>query len=242
MIELQSLSVVDKYAHHLPGAEDKRVLIGCETSGTVRRAFDRLGFDAWSCDLLPSDDLTNKHVQCDVREMLGEQWDLICIMPPPCTRLCNSGVRWLSKPPKGKTLDQMWQELEEGAALFSDCWNAPAKHIAVENPVMHKHAKALIENFEPAAQTVQPWWFGERAFKATGLYLRALPELIPTDKLTPPTKKAQPELHKQWSFIHMAAPSAERWKLRSKTFNGIADAMADQWGRHIINHNPDLEL
>lgn len=145
-----------------------------------------------------------------------------------CTRLCNSGVRWLSKPPNGKTLDQMWQELDEGAALFSDCWNAPIPHVACENPVMHKHAKERIRNFQPAAQTVQPWWFGEPAFKATGLYLRGLPKLVPTDKLTPP--KPGTDEHKAWSAIHRAPPGPDRWKFRSKTFPGIARAAAEQWG------------
>lgn len=224
----------------LVGATDMNVLVGCETSGTVREAFNRLGFNAFSCDVLPADDDTNKHYQCDIRELLGEPWDLICVMHPPCTRLCNSGVRWLSKPPKGKTLEEMWQELDEGAKLFSDCWNAPARHIAVENPVMHKYAKQRIENFQPAAQHVQPHWFGEPAFKSTGLYLRNLPELKPTQQLKPP-KKGTPE-HKQWSFIHMATPGKDRWKLRSKTFQGIADAMALQWGQHIIANNPDVSL
>lgn len=142
--------------------------------------------------------------------------------------LCNSGVRWLSKPPKGRSLDEMWTELDQGAALFSACWNAPIARVAVENPVMHRHAKERIENYQPAAQHVQPWWFGETAFKATGLYLRGLPPLIPTDKLTPPGKGT--EEHKKWSAIHRATPGPDRWKLRSKTFPGIAAAMADQWG------------
>jgi len=126
----------------------------------------------------------------------------------------------------------MWSELDEGAALFSDCWNAPAKHVAVENPIMHKYAKERIVNFEPAAQHVQPHWFGESAFKSTGLYLRDLPELVPTNKLDVPAKGT--DEHKAWSFIHMATPSKDRWKLRSKTFQGIADAMAMQWGSHIL--------
>lgn len=211
-----------------------RVLVGCETSGTVRRAFDARGFDAWSCDILPADDQTNRHLQMDIREALAEYgpWDMLAVMHPPCTRLCNSGVRWLTKPPKNKTLEQMWQELEESVELFGFCLNADVPHVAVENPVMHKHAKARIRNYQPATQTVQPWWFGERAFKATGLYLRGLPALVPTDKLTPP--KPGTAEHKEWSAIHRAPPSADRWKIRSKTFDGIAQAMADQWGDHIV--------
>lgn len=217
----------------LAAAESKRVLVGFEQSGTVRRAFDALGFDAWSCDILPDAERSNRHMQCDIREALDEgPWDLLAVMHPPCTRLCNSGVRWLTKPPKGRTLPDVWAELDEGAELFSTAWNADVPHIAVENPVMHKHAKERIRNFEPAAQTVQPWWFGEPAFKATGLYLRSLPPLVATNRLTPPVKET--DEHKAWSKIHRASPGKDRWKLRSKTFQGIADAMASQWGGHLL--------
>lgn len=122
----------------------------------------------------------------------------------------------------------MWAELDEGAALFSDVWNAPCPRVAVENPVMHKYAKERIRNFQPAAQTVQPWWFGDEAFKATGLYLRGLPNLVPTNKLTPP--KPGTEDHKRWSQVYRAPPGPDRWKERSRTYQGVADAMADQWG------------
>lgn len=205
-----------------------RVLIGCETSGVVRRAFTALGHDAWSCDLLPADDGSNRHIVCDVRDLLNDGWDLLAVFHPPCTRLCNSGVRWISAPPPGKTKDQMWRELDEGAALFSAVWNAPIDRIAVENPVMHRHAKERITNFRPASQTVQPWWFGDPAFKATGLYLKGLPPLVPTAKLSPPASGT--DEHKCWSIVHRAPPSATRWKDRSKTYPGIAAAMAEQWG------------
>lgn len=204
------------------------MLIGCETSGVVRRAFAARGHDVWSCDLLPAEDRTNRHIVADIRDVLNDGWDLLAVMHPPCTRLCNSGVRWLHNPPPGKTVEQMRRELEEGAALFSDCWNAPIPRVAVENPVMHKHAKALIRNYEPPAQTIQPWWFGEPAFKATGLYLRGLPPLTPTDRLTPP-KAGTPE-HKAWSAIHRAPPGPNRWAFRSRTF----EAMADQWGAALL--------
>jgi hypothetical protein len=205
-----------------------RVLVACETSGRVRRAFADLGHDAWSCDLLPSDDRSNKHIIGDARDILDDGWDLLMVAHPPCTRLCNSGVRWLSVPPKGKTVAQMQAELREGAALFSAFWNARIKRKCIENPVMHKHAKALIENYRKPTQTVQPWWFGEPAFKATSLYLDGLPPLQPTNKLVPP--KAGTDEHKQWSFIHRAPPSSDRWKLRSETFEGVARAFAAQWG------------
>lgn len=228
-----------------------RVLIGCETSGKMRRAFDALGHDAWSCDLLPADDGSNRHIVGDVRDLLNDGWDLLAVMHPPCTRLCNSGVRWLTEPPtnlnetyspaeraayralsRDDRLAFMWQELDKGAALFSDCWNAPIERVAVENPVMHHHAKSRIRNYEPPAQTVQPWWFGDEAFKATSFYLRGLPNLVATNRLTPP--KAGTDEHKRWSKIHRAPPGADRWKIRSETFDGIAAACALQWGGHAV--------
>jgi hypothetical protein len=204
-----------------------RILIGCETSGVMRRAFAAMGHDAWSCDLLPSEDSSPQHIIADVRSVLRDGWDM-GIFHPTCTRLCNSGVRWLTRAPNGKTLPQMWAELEDGAALFSAVWNAPIPRVAVENPVMHKHAKARIEDYRPP-QTVQPHWFGDEAFKATGLYLRGLPKLVRTHFLTLPAK-GTPE-HKAWSMVHMASPGPDRWRIRSRTFPGIANACAEQWGR-----------
>ena len=120
-----------------------KILVACEFSGIVRNAFLEQGHDVWSCDLLPSEDMSNRHIQGDVRDHLDEGWDFLMVAHPPCTRLCNSGVRWLHNPPNGKTLDQMWEELREGADLFSDLWNADIPRICIENPVMHKHAKQL---------------------------------------------------------------------------------------------------
>ena len=97
-----------------------KILIGCETSGTVRNAFLEQGHDTWSCDILPADDLTNRHIQDDVRNVIEQDdWDLLMVAHPPCTRLCNSGVRWLDNPPPGKTKEEMYAELDEGAELFS---------------------------------------------------------------------------------------------------------------------------
>lgn len=196
-----------------------RILVACEFSGIVRRAFAARGHDAWSCDLLPAEDRSNKHLQCDVREILDDGWDMLIVAHPPCTRLCNSGVRWLSKPPAGKTLEQMWQELDEGAALFSDLWNAPIERIAVENPVMHRHAKARIRNYQEPSQSIQPWQFGHGETKRTCLWLKNLPPLVPTNIV----EGREPRVH------HMS-PSPNRWKERSRFFPGIAEAMADQWG------------
>lgn len=215
-----------------------KVLIGFEQSGAVRRAFAARGFDAWSVDHLPSEDRSNKHIVGDIRDHL-EGWDLIAIFHPPCTRLCNSGVRWLHTPPPGRTKEEMWAELDDAADLFSKVWNADCPRVAVENPIMHKHAKARIDNYQKPAQTVQPWQFGHEAFKATSLYLRGLPALTPTEVLEPPRKQDEPERHKAWSFIHMATPGPDRWKLRSRTFEGIGDAMADQWG--ALLPDPDAE-
>lgn len=210
-----------------------KVLIGCETSGVVREAFLNQGHDAWSCDVLPSDVPTNKHIQDDVLNVLrSDSWDMLMVAHPPCTRLCNSGVRWLSKPPPNKTLNQMWNELEKGAKLFSELLNADVPRIAVENPVMHKHAKQRIENYQPFAQSIQPWQFAtdddssDNVKKRTCLWLKNLPKLIPTGNVDGST--ARDECHK-------AAPSKNRWKIRSKFYHGIARAMATQWGNFALN-------
>lgn len=203
-----------------------RVLIGCETSGVMRRAFSALGHDVWSVDLLPSEDGSNRHIIGDIRDYLGEDWDLLAVMHPPCTRLCNSGVRWLHEPPPGRSREEMWADLDRAAALFNDCWTAPIPRVAIENPVMHQHARDRIRNWKKP-QVVQPWWFGDPAFKATCFYLRGLPPLTATRKLVPP--RPGTEDHKQWSAVHRAPPGPDRWKFRSRTFPGIATACATQW-------------
>lgn len=196
-----------------------RVLIACEFSGIVRRAFAAQGHDAWSCDLLPADDRSNKHIVGDVRAILGGGWDLLMVAHPPCTRLCNSGVRWLHTPPPGKTRDEMWAELDDGAALFSACWNAPVPRIAVENPVMHKHAKARIVGYVEFAQSIQPYEFGHPETKRTCLWLKNLPPLTPTEIVA--GREAR---------VHRMPPGPDRWRERSRFFPGIAQAMASQWG------------
>tara|TARA_R100001443_G_scaffold117296_2_gene141167 strand:+ start:358 stop:1008 length:651 start_codon:yes stop_codon:yes gene_type:complete len=205
-----------------------KVLIGCETSGIVREAFIEQGHDAWSCDVLPSDDQTNRHIQDDVLNVLkSDNWDMLMVAHPPCTRLCNSGVRWLHKAPPNKTLGQMWDELEKGAKLFSSLLNADVPRVAVENPVMHKHAKQRIENYQPFSQSIQPWQFAtdddssDNVKKRTCLWLKNLPKLIPTGNVNGST--ARDECHK-------VPPSKDRWKIRSKFYHGIARAMAIQWG------------
>jgi hypothetical protein len=201
-----------------------RVLVACEFSGTVRDAFLARGFDAWSCDLLPDERGSNRHITGDVRDILADGWDLLIVAHPPCTRLCNSGVRWLSTPPPGRTREAMWAELDDGAALFSTLWNAPVPRIAVENPVMHRHAKARIANYQEFAQSVQPWQFGHPETKRTCLWLRNLPALTPTDIVEGREQR-----------VHRMPPGPDRWRERSRFFPGIAAAMADQWGPLLLD-------
>ena len=188
-----------------------RVLVACEFSGVVRDAFLDRGHDAWSCDLLPAERLSNRHIQGDVRDILNEGWDMLIVAHPPCTRLCNSGVRWLHE-------RNLWDELDEGCSLFSDLWNAPIPRRCVENPVMHRYAKARIRNYRPPAQSVQPWQFGHGETKRTCLWLHELPPLQPTRIV--PGREAR---------VHRMAPSPDRWRERSRFYPGIAAAMAEQW-------------
>jgi len=198
------------------------VLIACEFSGVVRRAFAARGFDAWSCDLLPAEDGSSRHIVGDARDILGDGWDLL-IAHPPCTRLCNSGVRWLSVPPPARTRDDIERDLRAAAGLFSAFWCAPIPRVAVENPVMHRYAKALIRDYEPPAQSVQPWQFGHGETKRTCLWLRGLPPLRPTQIVEGRIPR-----------VHRLPPSPDRWKERSRTYEGIAAAMAEQWGDAIL--------
>ena len=204
-----------------------KVLVACEFSGVVRDAFTRQGHDAMSCDYRPSETPGN-HYQGDVRDILGNEFDLL-VAHPTCKRLTNAGVRWLKSPPKDRTLVQMWFELFEGAEFYKELRSAPIPKRAIENPIMHCHAKELIN--PQRRQVVQPWWFGDKAFKATGWELIGLPDLKPTNKLTPPKKGTQE--HKDWSWVHLMSPGPEREKERSRFHPGMAKAMADQWGQHI---------
>ena len=195
-----------------------KVLVACKYSGTVRDAFIRQGHDAMSCDLLPTDQ-PGPHYQGSVLDILGDGWDLI-VAHPPCTYMTNSGVTWLHKDPN------RWALLEEAAKFFCQLLNAPIPRIAIENPIMHKHAKERIGSIKQT-QVVQPWMFGHMEQKATCLWLKGLPALTPTNNvkaemLRLPTRERQ--------RLHYLPPSADRWKLRSTTYKGIAEAMAQQWG------------
>lgn len=204
-------------------AQGLRILVACEFSGVVRRAFAARGHDVWSCDLLPATDGSNRHVVGDARSLLHEKWDMLMVAHPPCTRLCNSGFRWLHEPPPGRTREDVWQELQDAAALFSDFWNAPIARIAIENPVMHRHAKALIRGFREASQSVQPWQFGHPETKRTCFWLKGLSKLRPTNVVEGRIQR-----------VARLPPSPDRWKLRSETYPGIAEAMADQWGGEAL--------
>jgi hypothetical protein len=215
-----------------------RVLIGCETSGIARRAFAALGYDVWSCDTQPSEDGSNRHIICDIRSgILNEGWDLLAVMHPPCTRLCRSGRQWMSGPgkfthpkklPKGRTWEGMLAEFEEGVSIFTACWEAPIDRVAIENPEMNDLAKERMPADLPAPHIVQPFWFGDPEYKATGWYLRGLPGLVETNRLSEP-ENGSPEW-KRWNRVHRMPPGPERARLRSRSFPGMMQAAAMQWG------------
>lgn len=214
-----------------------RVLVGCEFTGTVRRAFAARGHDAWSCDLLPAEDGSNRHIVGDVRHLLGDGWDLLVVAHPPCTRLCRSGRRWLSGPgkmtppkklPRGRSWASMIAEFEDGVDLFVSCWRAPVPRVAIENPEMHDLARDRMPEDVPTPQMVQPFWFGEPQYKGTGWYLRGLPTLTETDRIPEPAKGS--DEWKAWHRVWRMPPGAERAKERSRFFPRMAGAMADQWG------------
>ena len=191
-----------------------KVLVACEYSGIVREAFALKGHDAWSCDLLPTDQPSDKHIQGDVLEIINNDWNLI-IAHPPCTHLSVSGAaRWAEKVADGR---------QQAAIKFvEDIWEANCPFIAVENPV---GALSTRSKLGKASQYIQPYEFGHAEQKKTGLWLKGLPKLIPTDVID---VSNLPDNQRQ--RLHYLPPSKDRWKIRSTTFQGIADAMADQWG------------
>ena len=190
-----------------------KVLVGCEYSGIVRDAFSRLGHDAWSCDLLPTEKSGN-HIQGDVFDaVLSKRWDLF-ICHWPCTRLCNSGVRWLSE-------RDLWKEMRESAKQFKMLLNEPIPFIAIENPIPHKYAVEIIGKY---TQLIQPYMFGHGETKATCLWLKYLPKLRPTNIVDGREQR-------MWKL----PPGPDRWKERSRTYPGIADAMAKQWSEYILS-------
>ena len=180
----------------------KRVLIACEFSGVVRDAFRRRGHYAVSCDLLPSDE-AGEHYQGDVRDVLGQGWDIM-VAHPPCTHLAVSGARWF----KDKVREQA-EALDFVRLLLA----APIRHIALENPV-----SIISSRVRKPDQVIQPWQHGHGETKATCLWLKNLPKLTPSNVVSGREQR-----------IWKLPPSADRWKERSRTFSGVAEAMANQW-------------
>jgi len=191
-----------------------RVLVACEFSGVVSKAFRNRGHDAWSCDLLDTEDVTGYayHIVGDVLKLIDDGWDLM-IAHPPCTHLARSGARWF----KDKVTEQ-----QEAIAFVLALGNANIPRIAIENPI-----GVLSSRFRKPDQIIHPWMFGHPESKATCLWLKGLSPLKPTrnvyeEMLTLPLKER--------TRIHYAAPGPDRWKNRSRTYQGIAEAMAEQWG------------
>ena len=182
----------------------KRILIACEFSGIVREAFKKKGWDAWSCDLLPSE-IEGQHIQDDVLKHLGDGWDMM-IAHPPCTHLAVSGARWFCKKEKDQEL---------ALEFVRQLMDAPIERIAVENPV-----SVISTRIRKPDQIIQPWQFGETENKRTCLWLKNLPKLVPTHIIP---------IEQRTNNIHLMPPSPDRGKERSRTFQGIADAMAEQW-------------
>jgi hypothetical protein len=180
------------------------VLVACEFSGTVRRAFRERGHDAWSCDLLDAEDGSEYHLRTDVRQILDASWDLM-IAHPPCAHLAVSGARWMKA--KGSLVDEA---LDFVRALM----DAPIPKIAIENPI-----SIISSRIRKPDQIIQPWQFGHGEVKATCLWLKGLPKLTPTNIVEGRHPK-----------VHRMPPSPDRWKERSRTYPGIAAAMAEQWG------------
>lgn len=180
-----------------------RVLVGCEFSGTVREAFRRRGHDAWSCDLLPTE-VDGPHLQCDLLDVLDDGWDL-AIFHPPCTHLAVSGARWFAKK-RGEQRDA----LEFVRRLMA----ARIPRWCLENPV-----SIISTAVRKPDQIIQPWQFGHGETKATCLWLQGLPPLRPTKIVDGRSAR-----------VHRLPPGPDRWKLRSLTYRGVAEAMAEQWG------------
>lgn len=185
-----------------------RVLVACEFSGVVREAFRRRGHDAWSCDLLPAEDESPYHFQADaitVAEIeYPRPWDLM-IAHPPCTHLAVSGARWFK---------EKRDEQEAALQFVRDLMAAPIPRIAIENPI-----SIISSRIRKPDQIIHPWQFGHGETKATCLWLKGLPKLAPTNIVS--GREAR---------VHRMPPGPDRWKERSRTFTGIAEAMADQWG------------
>lgn len=202
-----------------------RVLVACEFSGVVREAFRTRGHDAWSCDLLPTLEKSSFHLQEDVTSHLSSRfWDMV-IAHPPCTYLTCAGNKWFGSE-YAERFPTRVLDRDRGAAFFMACINAAASRVCVENPV-----GVMSTRYRKPDQIIQPWQFGHKDRKTTCLWLKGLPSLVPTSVVVPQIKTNRNG--KTASVHHDAAlrlPANERWKVRSKTYQGWADAMAEQWG------------
>jgi hypothetical protein len=196
-----------------------KILIACETSGKVRNAFRAKGHDAWSCDILDSMDSSDFHIKGDAIEALhSSSWDML-IAHPPCTYLAVSGMHWTKR---GYRDPQLTEDALEFAWQF---FKAPVKYICIENPV-----SVISTRIRKPDQIIQPWQFGHDASKKTCLWLKNLPLLTPTSLIEPRIVNGKRRWSNQTdSGQNRLGPSPERWKLRSETYQGIADAMAEQW-------------
>ena len=196
-----------------------KILVACESSGTVRDAFIRAGHDAMSCDMLPTE-RPGPHYQGDVLDVLYERWDML-IGHPPCTYLSVSGMHWTTRGLRDPKLT------EDALAFARLLMDAPIDRIAIENPV-----SIISSRIRKPDQIIQPYHFGHDASKKTCLWLKGLPPLRPTDFVEPRIIDGKPRWANQTdSGQNKLPPSADRWRMRSKTYQGIADAMAEQWGK-----------
>jgi hypothetical protein len=194
-----------------------RLLVACEYSGTVRDAFIRAGHDAMSCDLLPTD-AAGPHYQGDVFDIINDGWDMM-IAHPPCTYLSVSGMHWTARGLRDPKLT------EDALEFVQRLMDAPIERIAVENPI-----SVISSRIRKPDQIINPWQFGHDASKRTCLWLKNLPLLVPTAIVEPRIVNGK----KRWanqtdSGQNRLPPSDDRWKIRSETYTGIADAMAQQW-------------
>lgn len=212
-----------------------KILITHEYSGRVRDAFAKKGHDTLSCDLLPTENPGN-HYQGDLFDIVDGDFDFIG-SHPECTYLTNSGVRWLYNKDGSKNIDR-WIKLENAVNHFNQV-KSKIKTGYLENPIPHKYARdgfksvvtgKWVKGIGNYDQVVQPWQFGHKELKATCLWLIGLPKLIPSEIINPPSDK---EERKKWAIVHRCPPGADRWKIRSRTYMGIAKAMAYQWSNYL---------
>ena len=205
-----------------------KILVGCESSGAVRRLLRARGHEAWSCDLLASEDGSPHHLQGDVFEILASQrWDML-IAHPPCTYLCVSGLHWNKRRP-GRA-----EKTEEALVFFRQLWEADVPRIALENPI-----GCVSSRIAKPTQIIQPYQFGDDASKATCLWLKGLPRLRPTVRLPGRVVMHNGKQVERWSNQtdsgqNRLGPSEDRWRERSRTYVGVATAMAEQWTENLF--------